>query len=172
MLLAMKFVALFLCLLSCAACVGHGVQPREKKPAAIMVPSGTQIPTLGLAFDVSYDPSTDGVIPTYRIVNVGITNNSLEVIPLDPYTDRWRVVDRAGRKHDATVSLRRENPAVWAQLPVGLKKLIQYPLLLPIGTTQSLDILFSDRINLNEFREIIFESTGLGREIRIYPREQ
>ncbi|MBI2346747.1 MAG: hypothetical protein HYV03_07720 [Deltaproteobacteria bacterium] len=154
------------------ACVGRGVEPRKPKtPPEVTAPSGTQIPVLALAFEVSYDRETDGVIPYYRILNVGITNNSLEILHLDPLGDQWWVVDRAGKRHHAIVNLRRTDPDRWANLPIGLKKLLEYPLLVPIGSTQPIDLLFADRINLNEFREVVFQSIGLDRIIRIYARE-
>lgn len=164
---------LLLCsvVLCVAGCVGRGVEPRPKKPGPIRSQSGTQIPALGLAFDVSYDPATDGVIPTYRVLNIGITNNSLEVIPLDPLADRWWVVDRNGKKHQAITGLRRADPDMWARLPMGLKKLIEYPLMVPIGATQPIDLLFPGKVRLNEFQHVIFHSAGLSREIEIYARD-
>lgn len=169
--------AMLRCLLCCcvalavAGCVGRGVEPRPKKPVPMRSQSGTQIPALGLAFDVSYDPATDGVIRPYRVLNVGITNSSLEVVPLDPLADRWWVVDRDGKKYEAITVLRRANPDVWARLPVGLKKLIEYPLMVPIGVTQPIDLLLPEKVNLNEFRHVLFRSAGLGREIEIYARD-
>lgn len=154
-----------------SSCVGRGVEPRAKRPEPIVSPAGTQIPTLGLAFDVSYDGATDELIRGYRILNVGITNNSLQIVPLDPFADRWWVIDRNGHKHEALVGLRRSDPDVWAALPVGLKKLIEYPLMVPIGSTQSVDLLFPARVNLREFHGVIFRSIGLDREIRIYARD-
>lgn len=154
-----------------SGCVGRGVDPRPKKPVPIRSQAGTQIPALGLAFDVSYDVATDGVIPAYRVLNIGITNSSLEIVPLDPLADRWWVVDRNGNKHPAIIGLRRADPDAWAALPVGLKKLIEYPLMVPIGATQPIDLLFPEKVRLNEFRQVLFRSAGLGREIEIYARD-
>lgn len=168
----MKLFLVFVVTLLPLACVGRGVEPRpSKQPTAIMVPAGTQIPALALAFDVSYDPKTDGVVPKYRILTVGITNNSLEVTPLDLMTDRWWIVDRRGKRHQAVLSLRRTDPDTFAALPIRLKKLLEYPLLVPMGTTQPIDLLFPEGVRLSEFREVIFRNDAINREIHIYPRE-
>lgn len=167
----MRWVVVALGVLGCMACVGHGVEPRTKKPQVLVTPAGTQIPALALAFDVSYDHRTDRLIPGYRLLNVAVTNNSLQVIPLDPLQDRWWVVDRRGKRHEAVLNMRHADPDRWAQLPVGLKKLITYPLMIPIGTTQPIDLLFPDHVNLNEFRAVLFRSIGLDKEIQVYTHE-
>lgn len=159
------------CLLLLAGCVGRGVEVRAKKPPPVITLAGTQIPALAIAFDISYDPKTDGVVPDYSIVNVSITNNSLQVVPLDPMADKWWIVDRKGKRHAGIISLRRTDPDRWASLPVGLKKLLEYPLMVPIGSTQSIDLLTPAKVNLNELREVVFRSVGLDKEIRVYARE-
>ncbi len=157
---------------SLTACLSS--EPRSKKApdeSTIVLPAGTRHPVLGLAFDISYDPATDGIIPGYRIFTVGITNDALGVLQLNPLVDKWFLVDRNGTKRAANFNLRRDDPDVWTALPDRLKQLIEYPLLVNIGETRAIDLLFSDKYNLADFKEIIFESRGLGKTIRIYARE-
>lgn len=157
-----------LLLVGCAAQQPHA---RVAKEGTITVAAGTQIPALSLAFDVSYDPKTDHIIPGYRFLQVAIRNNSLSIVPLDPRQDRWSVVDRRGNRQRAVMNLRETDPDVWAKLPARLRQLIEYPLMIEIGTIQAIDLLFPERLELSEFRSAIFESAGLNRTIEVYARE-
>lgn len=153
-------------------CLGSG-KPNKKsiEQSEIVLPAGTRHPVLGVAFDLSYDPRTDGIIPGYRILNVGITNDSLNVLKLDPMVDRWQVVDRRGTKRTAVVNLRRTDPDVWTALPARLKQLIEYPLMVNTGETRAVDLMFSEKYILSDFKEVIFEGPSLGKRLRIYARE-
>ncbi|MBI4237366.1 MAG: hypothetical protein HY696_02960 [Deltaproteobacteria bacterium] len=165
-----RWCAVMMCVFF-AGCAAQQAQAPTAKEGTIVVAAGTQIPALGLAFDVSYDPSTDRIIPGYRFLQVAIRNNSLSIIPLDPRQDRWSVVDRRGNRRRAVMNLRESDPDVWAKLPARLRQLIEYPLLVEIGTTQAIDLIFPDRLDLSEFRSAIFESAGLNRIIEVYARE-
>lgn len=154
-----------------AACFGGASQARRQKPEVIVVPAGTRVPALGLAFDVSYDPATDRVVPGYRILQVGINNNSINVVQLDARVDQWAVVDRRGRTRVAILSLRQSDPDAWVRLPVRLRQLLQYPLLVSPGITQSVDLLFPNGVILDEFKEVHFKSAGVGKFIKIIAQE-
>lgn len=142
-----------------------------KPSETIIVPAGTRSPALGVSFDLSYEPTTDNIIPGYHILQVGMGNHSLKVIELNPMADAWYLVDRRGKKQKAIISLRRTDPDVWASLPVRLRRLIEYPLMINVSEIKSIDLLFVDRIELSEFREVIYESSTLGKTIRVYARE-
>lgn len=137
----------------------------------VIVPGGTVNPMVGLGFDVFYDPQVDGVVPGYKVLQVGISNRSFNVIQFDDIHDRWRLTDRRGSPHDAVLNLRNKDPNVWAKLPVKLKKIIQYPLLLQAGGTVTLNLLFKDSTNLSEFKSVRFESVSLNQNLVIVPRE-
>ncbi|GEM_PF-2384341 len=157
-------------LLCCAACFGHS---SAKTPAKgpLVAPAGTQVPGLGLAFDLSYDPATDNVVPGYRILTVGITNRSMKVVELKPLGDYWSVTDSHGHSHPAILNLRQKDGAVWSQLPPRLKTLIEYPLYVDLGETRAIDLIFPDSVKLAGFREVVFESVALEQAVRIYARE-
>lgn len=137
----------------------------------VVVPAGTQVPALALAFDLSYDPATDQVVPGYRILTVGITNGSLNVLQLEPMADRWFVQDRQGRRHAAVLSLRHADPDAWTGLAPRLKRLIEYPLMIGVGETRAVDLLFPDKVVLRDFQGVRFESIGLDKIIHIFARE-
>lgn len=137
----------------------------------IYVPSGTAAPALGIGFETSYDPQTDNIVPGYKIITVAITNGSLEYLQTDEMVDQWWVVDRGKNRHKAVLNLREKNPDVWAKLPPRLRKFVQYPLMVRIGDSATIDLLFPNTINLNEYREVVFKSSARQKTIHIVPRE-
>lgn len=137
----------------------------------IAIPGGTVSPVLGVGFDVNYDPQLDNVVPGYKILTVAYTNNSMKLIQMDPFIDKWYVIDRRGSKKRAIVNLRNEDPDTWGGLPKRLKVLIEYPLLIPVGETITIDLLFRDKLNLEAFKSVIYQKKDAGQEFRIIPRE-
>lgn len=169
----LKTTALAILLLTFSSCMGGATGARKASkggPEPIVVPAGTQVPALGLAFDLSYDPELDNLIPGYRILQVGITNGSLKVAELRPLDDRWYVIDRRGRRHSAVINLRLSDPDTWKSLPDRLKQLIEYPLFISVGESFVIDLLFPDRVELGEFGGVVFESVGLDKIIQIFAR--
>ncbi len=153
------------------ACMPQSGKAAASKVPDIYVPSGTSSPALSLGFEVSYDPQTDHIVPGYKIITVAITNGSLEYLQTDPMADQWWVVDRGKSRHKAVLNLREKNPDVWAKLPQRLRHYIQYPLMVRIGETATIDLLFPDTVNLNEFREVVFKSSSQQKNIHVIPRE-
>jgi len=140
---------------------------KVKKEKVIRVPSGANIPSLGMALDASYDPATDGIISGYKIVSVAITNNSIDILQMDRETDEWDLVDLQGRKHAAVLDLRREAPRLYADLPERLKMMIAYPLIIQVGETRVIDLLFKNHLDLQSFRAVRFKSKISGKTIEI-----
>lgn len=140
------------------------------KVQTIVIPGGTVSPTLGVGFDVQYDPELDNVIPGYKILTVAYTNNSMNLVQMDPVNDKWYMEDRRGRKLKAIINLRDKDPDTWGSLPKKLQVLIEYPLLIAIGSTQTIDLLFMDDINLGEFKSVIYRIGGTKQEYKILPR--
>ncbi len=137
----------------------------------IVVSAGTVLPSLGVGFDAYYDPSLDNIIPGYKILTVAYKNNSMNIIQMNPSDDMWSVEDRRGKKIKAIINLRLVDPDVWASLPKRLKGLMEYPLLIPIGGTKTIDLLFPEKINLGEFRSVTFRSKKSKQGYKIMPRE-
>ncbi len=63
------------------------VHAKKEKPRIYRVPAGANVPSLGLAMDANYDPTTDNIIPGYKILSVAITNNSINVLQLNAEND-------------------------------------------------------------------------------------
>lgn len=170
----MRFAILLLMAATSAAC---GMQHSSKSSSAnsgfqdVYVPSGTTTPILSMGFEAVYDPRLDNLIPGYKIVTVAITNSSLEYLQLDLLADQWWVVDRNKSKHKAILSLRDKNPDAWAKLAPRLRKIIEYPLMVRIADTATIDLLFPNNVRLNEFREVVFSIPSRQKVIHIVPRE-
>lgn len=157
-----------------AGCAGTVARDERKAAVAaqtVTTASGARIPQMGVGFAISYDPATDTVVPGYRILQVGISNKSLNILELNPVGDRWFVVDRDGRKRQAILTLRDHDPNIWSTLSPKLRALIEYPLLVDIGGEVPVDLFFPVSQPLAEFRQVIFESALLHKTIVIYARE-
>lgn len=152
----------------CAMSTGGGGGARREK--AIVFPGGTISPTLGVGFDVNYDPTLDSIVPGYKILTVAYTNNSMDLVQMDPDGDRWYLEDRRGKKVRAVINLRNEDPDTWGKLPKRLQVLIEYPLLVSIGGTETVDLLFKDNVNLGEFKSVSYKIGGTKKEYKIVPR--
>lgn len=164
-------------LLMAATTVACGMQGSPRSSSAdnafqdVYVPSGTTTPTLSMGFETAYDPRLDNLIPGYKIITVAITNSSLEYLQTDPLADQWWVIDRNKSKHKAILNLRDKDPDAWAKLPPRLRQIIEYPLMVRIADTATIDLLFPANVRLNEFREVVFLSSSRQKVIHIVPRE-
>lgn len=168
LIVAMAVVAVFL---FSDGCVIGKDDSQSKRGNVIAIPGGTVSPVYGVGFDVIYDPSLDNVVPGYKILTVAYTNNSMDIIQMEVLNDKWYVVDRSGGKKQAIINLRDRDPDVWKNLSQKLKILLEYPLLIPAGATQTIDLLFKKSANLGEFKMVIYKQDSSGRQFRIYPRE-
>ena len=140
---------------------------RSKKTGAIRVPGGANIPSVGLAIDASYDPRLDDLVPGYKIINVALFNQSLNIITLDPSMDKWWVKFADGRKKKAIFDLRSQAPEVWAKLPEKAKELVAYPLFLPVGGRQVIDLFVADTVNVAQFNGVIIKLRSVPMKIDI-----
>lgn len=137
----------------------------------MQITAGTNAPTAGMAMDASYDTSTDGIIPGYKILSVAITNNSIEIIQLDPGNDKWVVIDYKGSKHNAVVDLRKEDPKAYIALPEKLRRLIEYPLMIQVGDTKVIDLLVKNSVNLDAFRSVKYTNRTTKKSFEIVARD-
>lgn len=147
------------------------VKKESKKNMIIGTTAGANIPNIGMAIDVSYDQGFDNVVPGYKIVTVAITNSSIDILRLDPKYDDWQLIDVKGSKHQGIVDLRSDSPKTYILLQSKLRKLIEYPLMVQVGETGTIDLLFRDSVKLDGFRSVRFKSAGLGKIIEIESRD-
>jgi hypothetical protein len=167
-----RFALTVLLLVSLPAGCATGGSAGRSKPQPIVIPGGTISPMHAIGFDATYDPELDKIVPGYKILNVAFTNNSMDIFPMDPMSDSWTVIDRRGKKIKTVINLRDKDPDVWAKLAHKIRMLIEYPLLIPVGTTVPIDLLVDAKANLNEFKQVTFASAGKRQSYIILPREE
>ncbi len=119
------------------------------------VPGGANIASLGLSIDASYDPRLDDLVPGYKVINVAFMNQGFNIFYLDPEKDKWKI-KFAGRSKTVTVihDLRRADPVAWSKIPERAKGLVSYPLVLPIGARQVIDLFVPDKVDVAMFNEL------------------
>jgi len=143
-----------------------------KKTHTLRVAGGTDIEGAGLAIDASYDPRFDGLCPGYKVVNVALMNESLNIIQLDPDKDVWEVRLSGDKKaYRALNNLRTEDPGSWKALPQKVQDLIAYPLVIPIGGHMVIDLFVPGSLDLDRFNELDVTLLHLGGKLEIIVRQ-
>jgi hypothetical protein len=112
----------------------------------------------GIILDANYDPRLNNFIPGYKILTVAVTNNSTDVLRLNPLKDRWEVVDAYGKRHKAINSLRIKDPRTFSKLPGRVQELVDYPVGIAVGYAETVDLFFPLQVELNSFRTISYYS--------------
>lgn len=157
-------IALFI-ILSCSS----GVWAKKRETVRIM--GGSNIPRYGLAIDASYDKRFDNFIEGYKIVQVAIVNNSFNMIAMDPQRDRWTVYTSEGKKrYRAIPDLQRKDPRAWNELPKKVRTIIAYPLVLPIGARQVIDLFVPASAPLETLQKIGMDIKSMDAKFEIAVR--
>ncbi len=110
----------------------------------------------GITIDATYDPRLDNLIPGYKIVTVALTNNGFDVLKLNPIKDRWEIVDAAGKNRRAINSIRVHSPSLFGSLPQKVQMLVDYPVGINVGYSETIDLFFPLGTDLRNFRNISF----------------
>lgn len=121
----------------------------------------------GIILDANYDPRLNNFIPGYQILTVAVTNNSTDVLRLNPLKDRWEVVDAYGKKHKAINSLRIKDPKTFSKLPGKVQELIDYPVGVAVGYAETVDLFFPLGVELDSFRTVSYYSEDRRQEYDI-----
>jgi hypothetical protein len=129
---------------------------RDKEAQNTAGAASVESPKNGVTIEAKYDTRLDNLIPGYKIVNVGLTNNGVDAIRLNPLKDKWEITDAYGKNRRAINSLRVKDPRAWGQLPQNLKKLVEYPIAVSMGYTETLDLFYPADVDLTAFRSISF----------------
>lgn len=170
MLLRCRAIALILLctLTSCAS----SKNSRKGEKGVVRTQGGAYIELYGFSLDPSYDPRLDSLIPGYRVINVAFVNQSLNIIMLSPGKDRWfAMTGTKGKKHQAIIDLRREDPAAWSKVPEEARQLLSYPLVVPIGARLVLDLFVPAKVPLEELTEVVVKFESLPTTMRVSVRE-
>lgn len=147
------------------ACAGR---PR---PETVEGRAGRFLPRHGFSIDARYDPKLDDLVPRYKPLAVAIRNTSLRVIFMDARKDRWFLVDGGGKKIRAVNSLRLRDPKVWGSLPEGVRRLVDYPEVVPISYTATFNLFFPAKASLKGFREVHYWNAFWNENFRISAEE-
>lgn len=115
----------------------------------------------GVTLDARYDPRLDNLIPGYKILTVAVTNNSVDIMRLNPLKDKWEITDAMGRKRKAINSIRIKEPALFTRLPNKVQELIDYPVGISVGYSETIDLFFPQSVDLNAFRTISFYNSSM-----------
>ncbi len=132
------------------ACAAKEENPRNS--------ARVDLPQHGIIIEAKYEPSLDNLVPGYKIVTVGLTNNGTDILKLNPLRDRWEITDATGQKRKAYNSLRIKDPAIWSRLPGQMKEMMEYPVAVAMGYSETLDLFFPTNIDISSFRSISFYS--------------
>ena len=153
-------------------CVAVAAPALAKKKRVVKVMGGTPIPGFNLIIDASYDPEFDTFAPGYRLINVAIMNNSFNIIEMSPDKDLWWIkTKKENKKYKVIADLRGEDAVTWNTLSEKARNLISYPLLLPIGARQVIDLFVPEDIPAAEFREIIIYINSMGTTFEVLARQ-
>lgn len=143
---------------------------RSKKNIEVM--GGTPIPGFGLSIDASYDHRLDNFVPGYKVINVAIVNDSFNIIGLDPKRDKWWIqLKNSKKKYPVVADLRGDDPEAWHQVPQRAHGLIAYPLVLPIGARQVIDLFVPSDVDASSFSKLIVKIHSLGVTFKILARQ-
>lgn len=122
---------------------------------------GQRLHKKGLTIDAHYDRRLDGLIPGYKVITIALTNQSFNIIKLNPLRDKWVIEDVRGRKVKAINSIRITDPDKFARLPPKIRQLVSYPNGVSMGYTETFDVFFPQSTELDGFRSIHFFNATL-----------
>lgn len=144
-----------------------GVSSARKKEV-IRSQGGVNIAQKGLVIDASYDPRLDALVGGYKIINAAVANQSFDIIGFDPENDKWWIkLAGSGKEIPVVHNLRTQDPKAWAQLPEKVKGMMSYPLVLPIGGQEVIDLFVPTSVDVEKFTEldVYFNSMDMKFEI-------
>lgn len=118
----------------------------------------------GIVIDATYDPRLDNLIPGYKILTIALTNNSADVLKLNPIKDRWEITDAAGKNRRAINSMRVHNPSLFGRLPSKMQNLVDYPIGISVGYSETIDVFFPLNTDLRNFRNISFYNAAIDQK--------
>lgn len=143
-----------------------------KKRGTIRVPGGTNISGVGLVIDASYDPRLDTLCPGYKVVNVVLINQSFNIFGMNPDKDRWSLqLTGSSKPIKAIHDLRSQDPQAWSMLPEAARARIAYPLVLPIGAHEVIDLFVPAAEDLTQFTELNIDLKSLPTKLEILVRQ-
>lgn len=171
-----SFLIIGLCLFPAVSPAASGKDGRNEKfksrnkinKSETTIEAGLKLPQWSIAIDASYDARLDNLIPGYRIVHVVLSNSREDTILLDPSKDRWLITDSTGRRHTAINHVKKIDRKLWEEMKPELKKKLDYPTSVGPHYLTTIDLFFSDSVDLFQFREISWHSSHFNKTFDIY----
>ncbi len=151
----------------CLGCAG------KRSNNTVEAYGGVTIPGVGISMEASYDPRLDNLVPGYKVLNVAMLNDSFQIIPLNPEKDQWWIKTSTDdkKKYKVIADLRLYDSKAWHTLPEKARKHIGYPVALPIGGRQVIDLFVKEDIPLEDFSEVIIYLSAMNKKIKLLPRQ-
>ena len=144
-------------------------QSFAKKKNVIRTVGGAVADQLGVVIDASYDKRLDTFLPGYKVINVALANQALNVLRLNPNRDKWSIkLVGESKPFKAIYDLRSQDSKAWAALPERAKGLIGYPLVLPIGARQVIDIFVPETVDVEKFNELDIYFDSIDTQVEIF----
>lgn len=143
----------------------HNLHAKRKDTMQIV--GGASIPKYGLAIDASYDSRFDNFAKGYKILQVAIINNSFNMIPMNPEKDKWVVHTRKGGSYKAYTDLGRKDPEAWKELPLKVRDIMAYPLILPIGVRRVIDLFVPEKVPLETLQSVVIDLQSLDTRFEV-----
>lgn len=159
------FLPLFIVSVSVLGCVSS--QPRAMHPKKVEGKAGRIMSSHGIAVDAEYDARLDSIIPGYKLLPVTVRNLSLYPVSMDDKLDRWIIVGEKGQHIQAINTLRNANPIQWRELPQRIRRIIDYPEIIPINYTVTFDLLLPEKSNVEYFKQIHYYNATWGQQFII-----
>ncbi|MDO8461305.1 MAG: hypothetical protein Q7S98_00430 [Deltaproteobacteria bacterium] len=158
--------SLLFCCLILASCVPVPTR-KTKGPTTIVGQTGMMISPYGMTLGAEYASELDHLVEGYKIITISLTNNSMDQIHLDPSKDKWVIETNSGKRLKATNSFGLKNHKGWSELPLKTRELMEYPLFVPIGYSQTFDLFIKGKADLKRFRSISYTNVESGLTFQV-----
>jgi len=161
-------VLIVVALVVSAGCAGA----RSNKKRTLRVPGGTNIAPVGLVIDASYDTRFDDFVPGYKVINVAVINQSFDIVYLNPERDVWKIKFADGGKAVRAIhDMRTYDPQTWSAMPQKAKSIMSYPLFIPVGARQVIDLFVPDTVDAAQFTELDIYLKSLNTNLQVLSRQ-
>lgn len=143
-----------------------------KKKGVVKSAGGASIGDFGFIIDAGYDPRLDTLVPGYKVINAVIINHSFDIIELSPEKDKWSIkLDRDRRTHPVIHDMRSQNPGAWVFVPEKARIMLSYPLVIPVGAREVIDLFVPERVDAEKFTELDVYLDSLAVKFEILVRQ-
>lgn len=143
-----------------------------KKKQVVNAVGGASVGNSGLIIDAGYDPRLDSLVPGYKVINAIIINHSYDIINLSPEKDEWSIkLDGDKRTVKLIHDMRSQVPGAWSEVPEKARTMLSYPLVIPVGAREIIDLFVSDRVDAEKFTQLNVYLDSMATKFEILVRQ-